>query len=203
MPNSTYFPSRHGDLDSWEENFINKISNVAATLNLTAAEVAAMQAKLEAHRTALSTMITSKTDYAAAVAANETAKKEMMAFMSQEIARIKINNNYTNEIGKDLGIIRSESADKTSESKPKLDVMMEAGKITIKFKKQGMSGVKIYSKRGTENEFIFLAVDTASPYHDTRANLIAGQPEKREYLAYFLDKDDEVGQPSSIETITA
>ena len=53
-----------------------------------------------------------------------------------------------------------------------------------------------------EAAYSFLAIETASPYVDTRANLVAGGPESRQYQAQYLDGDDPVGHLSDILNIT-
>ncbi|MBK8554021.1 MAG: hypothetical protein IPL53_24430 [Ignavibacteria bacterium] len=70
--------------------------------------------------------------------------------------------------------------------------------MVIKFRKEGTDGIKIYSKRGAETDFTFLAVDTASPYNDNRLKLDPGKPEQREYYAYFFEVDSDVGQQSDV-----
>ncbi|MBC8116178.1 MAG: hypothetical protein H7062_17465 [Candidatus Saccharimonas sp.] len=50
--------------------------------------------------------------------------------------------------------------------------------------------------------FSFLAIDTSSPYVDTRANLVAGSPESRQYQAQYLNGDDPIGQLSDILNVT-
>jgi hypothetical protein len=58
----------------------------------------------------------------------------------------------------------------------------------------------IYSKRGSETEFTYLATDTHSPYTDNRVKLDSGKPEERQYYAYYFSNDYEVGQASDIVT---
>ncbi len=113
--------------------------------------------------------------------------------------RIKGSLNYTTAIGEDLGI---EVPQSSSELKaPVLSVKADAGKAVIAFKKGKADGVRIYSKRGSEAAFTFLAIDTKSPYVDTRPNAVEGVPEKREYYAYLFDDDATVGQQSDIVSI--
>jgi hypothetical protein len=52
--------------------------------------------------------------------------------------------------------------------------------------------VNIYSKRGTEVGFTFLARDTQSPYIDTRPLLDPNKPEVRIYKMKFIVADQEV-----------
>ena len=101
-----------------------------------------------------------------------------------------------------MNVIGPEDTTDLSTSKPTLKASsVLAGAVTISFNKSISSGVKILSKRGAETGFSFLAVDTASPYVDTRANVAAG-PETRQYQAHYLDGDDPVGLVSDTLTVT-
>jgi hypothetical protein len=70
----------------------------------------------------------------------------------------------------------------------------------IAFDKGALEGVRIYSKRGSETEFTYLATDTHSPYNDNRVKLDSGKPEERQYYAFYFSNDYEVGQASDIVT---
>ena len=56
-------------------------------------------------------------------------------------------------------------------------------------------------RRGAETEFTFIGKDTYPPYLDSEPKLVEGQPEAREYKAFFLDGDDEVGLESDVVKI--
>ena len=54
---------------------------------------------------------------------------------------------------------------------------------------------------GSATSFSFLAIDTESPYVDTRPNLAAG-PETRQYQAQYLTGDDSIGLISDTLNVT-
>jgi hypothetical protein len=112
------------------------------------------------------------------------------------VRRIKAHPNYTSAIGAQLGIEGPDVAVDLSEAKPVLTATPQrSGLVVIEFVKGQSDGVNIYSRRGTETGFTFLARDTASPYIDNRTPLVAGQPEQRHYMAMYVLDDDEVGIP--------
>ncbi|MBC7821690.1 MAG: hypothetical protein IAG10_32800 [Planctomycetaceae bacterium] len=61
--------------------------------------------------------------------------------------------------------------------------------------------MRILSKRGAETAFTLLAIDTESPYIDTRANL-AALPEVRQYQAQYLLGDEPIGNISPTLNVT-
>lgn len=109
-------------------------------------------------------------------------------------AQIKANPAYTNAMGEDLGIVADQ--DTTVLTAPQLKVEMKGGSPVISFKKSISDGIRLYSQRGTEKSFSFLAVDTRSPYVDTRPNETPDTPETRQYYAYYIKADEQVGSQS-------
>lgn len=107
------------------------------------------------------------------------------------VRQIKANPAYTNAMGEDLGIVADQSS--SALTKPTLNVKLQGAEPVISFKKLSSDGIKLYSKRGEETSFSFLAVDTRSPYVDNRPNLVPGTSEKRTYQAYFIVNDAQVG----------
>jgi hypothetical protein len=116
------------------------------------------------------------------------------------VRRIKANAAYTQGMGEDLGIVVDASTPIVGT--PELKLSEDGGNIVVSFKKGAAEGIKLYSKRGSETVFSFLAVDTRSPYVDNRPNLTLGEPEKRHYYAYFIVDDEQVGTQSATVHIT-
>jgi hypothetical protein len=77
------------------------------------------------------------------------------------------------------------------------------GVVEIGWSKGKADGVNIYSQRGDDADFVFLARDTASPYVDNRPLLASGKPEQRQYKAICVSDDQEVGQFSDEVVVTA
>ena len=59
------------------------------------------------------------------------------------------------------------------------------------------------SKRGSEADFTQLAIVTRPRFRDTRAPLVAGQPEVRTYRLRYIDDDEAIGEYSDPIVITA
>lgn len=116
------------------------------------------------------------------------------------VKQIKSNPNYTLAIGKDLGITGVKpSAELTA---PVLKLTMKGGKPTITCKRGNSHGIRIYSKRTGEADFTFLDVSTRGPFVDERSNLQANVVETRQYYAYYILKDVQVGAHSNIVSIS-
>jgi len=194
-----FLPKGAGDLDSFEENLINKLSVHAASLGLDADEVTQVIQIISDHRAAHSNMVSKKAESKAATENSYNSRDRAVGEIRRIANLIKSSKGYTTGIGDDLGIIGSDQSVKiSSELKPNLKAKIDGHEVVIKFSKEGTDGIKIYGRRGNETEFSFIAVDTTSPYNDTREKLESGKPEQREYYAYYFESDSDIGQASDV-----
>jgi len=93
-----------------------------------------------------------------------------------------------------------DSVEKTEESKPRLFIQKDDKGVIIKLEKNASSSVKLFSKRGSEDSFTLLAEVSDSQYLDTRENVF-NAPELREYMAYHVKNNTQLGPTSDIVLI--
>jgi hypothetical protein len=72
--------------------------------------------------------------------------------------------------------------------------------VKVNFDKKTAEAVRIYS-RINQGTFSLIAVVLHSPFSDNRPNLQMGTPENREYFAFYMDNDVEVGLQSDTVSI--
>ena len=197
-----FIPKRDANLDTWEETFVATLPGVATTLNLTTEQVDGITTQVATHRGLYSAADTAKTAAQSATNAARTSRRTTVDAIRALARLIKAQPTYTTAIGERLGIEGPEHAVHLEDQKPTLTVKLTGGFPEIKFNKGDSDGVKIYSKRGAETGFSFLATDTESPYVDNRAALSAGVSEQRQYQAYYMLGDEQVGQASDVASIS-
>lgn len=205
MAKDDYLPKDLDDLDTWYENWVEKIPDVLTALGLGATHADAVKAKIGTARTLLSEWKAIKQSALAKSAEFQAANKDAIADLRPYNQQLKNMSGFTEDLGRALDIIGPESTFDPSSAKPKVRGLVEGGGITIKFNNpREVRGVRITCKRGDETSHTFLAVDTNSPYNDMRPNLDPSKPEKREYILQFINKQDQlIGQPSDAFVITA
>ena len=117
--------------------------------------------------------------------------------------KIKLSSAYTDDIGRALGIIGAEAEARSAEDDvmPILAGKVVAGNAQIKYTRGTNDGIRLESRRGTETSFTLLDKINKTSYSDTRPNLVAGQPEKREYRAWFFVGDEVIGQVSAVISV--
>jgi hypothetical protein len=200
-----FVPKRAADLDLLEKQFLENVDTVAGLLALTPDSVTKVKDLINLHQSTFSERNSAEQNFRTAVDKNKQAEQNALSSKGglREFANyVKSQPNYTTDMGIQLGIEGSDSIINYADLKPVLNVVYEGMNITIKFKKQGTDGIKIFSRRGSETEFTFLATDTESPYVDNRPKLNSAGPELREYQAVYLIRDDAVGQTSDIVKFT-
>ncbi|MFZ1320731.1 MAG: hypothetical protein WAT71_04170 [Ignavibacteria bacterium] len=200
---SDFIPKRSGDLNAFEDNFLNKLNTHAADLGLDSTEIDSVKSIIEAHRTSFSQMNSKKAESKSASEENLMKKEAAVAEIRRMSAKIKACKGYNPAIGDNLGIIGSDTPHiSVTDKKPVLKTRLQGNEVVLTFRKDGTDGVKIWSKKGSETEFTFLAIDTSSPYTDNRPKTDTSKPENREYYAVFFEEDSDIGQRSDIVKVT-
>jgi len=198
-----FIPLRDGDLDSFEENLVNKLAIHATTLGLNPEEVTESITIINEHKSAYRIMNSKKAESKSATENNTNSRDRAIAEIRRLSRQIKSCKTYTSGIGDDLGIIRTGAHSRDQgDWKPVLKANIVGREVVLKFQKDSTDGIRLYSKREGEASFTFLATDTVSPYNDSREKPDPSKPEQREYYAYFFVDDRELGQQSDVLKIT-
>lgn len=224
-------PRSDAELVIWFGNFTRNLNTYAARLGFTPAETAEVQADramleyliadlvpsfqagLQA-RTAYKNLLKNGPlgapggDPPAAPIVNAppaTVAPGIMPRLRKVIQRIKASPNYTEDIGRELDIVGTETntPDDEATAKPTAKaVALPGSEVRVDFNKRSFDGVLIESRRAGEEGWTHLGTDNYSPYTDARPPLQSGRAESREYRLRFLLRDDAVGEWSDIITVS-
>ena len=202
MAKQDFIPKTDGQFLAFHDNFKTQVAALAATFGLTAAETAAVASRNSEMHTKATDSNAAKATAQAKTADKQTSFRTGTHETRTLANRLKAHANYTTALGEQLGIVGPEDTTDLTSAKPTLKAAAVApGSVTVSFNKSVSSGVRILSKRASETSFSFLAIDTESPYVDTRPNLAAG-PETRQYQAQYLTGDDTIGLMSDTLNVT-
>ena len=194
-----FIPRGNGNIDAFQENLVSKVGIHTSALGLDPDQVNASIQIINENRVSYTKMNSKKAESKAATEDYYNDRKKAIAEIRRLAKQIKSSKTYTTGIGDDIGVIGPEQQFKSSvEKKPVLKASVNGNVVKINFRKEGTHGIKLYSKRGSETEFTFLAINFASPYSDKREKLEPAKPEQREYYAYYFETDDELGQRSDV-----
>ena len=222
-------PKSEAELVIWFKNFASGFAKHSTALGFTAAEVSAVQADaamieylisdmIPAYKSGLDARYGYKNlikdgptgekggDPPAAVtvaAPPATVAPGVMQRLRNLIQRIRHTENYTTDIGRELGIEDEPGTNAPdATAKPTARAIAETGgHVRIEFNKRGFEGVWIEGRRKGEADWAFLGIDLHSPFTDTRPPAQANTPEVREYRLRYYHNDQPTGDWSDIISV--
>jgi hypothetical protein len=198
MQTLDYLPGNKDLLSAWTINYDTKILLYAAMLGITPAELVAMTDRNKDLRETIANGNAAQNTAKQANAATDTMIVDYKTAMRLAIKGFKANPNFTTAMGEDLGISGTHIPFDPNTYKAGLSAVTYPGHVTLKFPKNGVDGVNIYSRAKGDPLFVKLSFDSSSPYIDNRPLKVPGVPETREYMAIGVIDDVEVGQASNI-----
>jgi hypothetical protein len=218
-----YLPTSDKDRTVWLNNFSAKLAPVAASLGILPAEVTSvandaanctyavnnveiMTTNKEQRVTYKNLILNGPLGKVAGSppalpvipAAPAAVAPGIFPRTGQLVQRIKNSSNYTEAIGRDLGIIGAEQLMDAAMMKPVLKLVFKGGQVEVQWVKGDADAVHIEVDRGA-GTWQFLAIDTVPHYPDTTAITAAAT---WKYRAIYILDDERVGQWSDIASIT-
>lgn len=182
-----FIPQNEGELILWLGNFQNKLTtSYGASLGYTHTQLTDISNACNSLVSALNVVEAAKKAFNNAVGAKDKVKLDQLWFLKTEIRKIK--GAYTDAIGKDLGIIGTNDEVDEETVKPKFSGQAFPGYVRLKFSKNGLDGVNIYSRLKGQSSWGFLLRDINSPYDDHKA-IANGAPETGEYMCIGIMED--------------
>lgn len=223
-----YLPTTDAELAVWYNNFNLKIPTYATLFGLVAGDTAAIANDTAAIIYMINQVELSKVNTQDRVAYKDLIKKGPIGAvggaypgsfvppttpavivlpginprMRLLVKRLKAHPAYTVAIGEDLGIVRDVVVGPVIPKPTGSARSLIGSQVQIKFVKSTFSGVMVESKRGSETAWSVLGTYIRSPFVDTRAPLIAGQPEVRNYRMVYVVGNDQTGDASDVLVVT-
>lgn len=197
-----FIPPSDTDLLNWLANFKTKIAIHGLTLGMTPEKIAQLIAFCDGITVKIQLVEQKKAELAGAVTAKLATRKTNITALRTEINVIKVNTLLTGQMIDELQIMGEEGAFNPETYKPEISGQVFSGFVRIKFTKKGVDGVKIYVRLKGQTVWRLLTFDTNSPYDDFTALATPGVAEVREYQAFGVIDDVQIGQPSDIASVT-
>lgn len=204
MAKKDYLSRALDALDTWLTNFFELIDTIGVTLGLTPAQITEVKSRITDFRDKYQAQTQQESDYKASVEATQASMKVCISDsggVRDLVGKMKKHDDYTEALGETIGVIGEEHVPDTVSAKPVLKDKSEGGLVKVGFNIYEWDGVNIYRELDDGAGMIFIARDTDAPYYDTTPKLDPTKPEKRQYQAYFVDGDEQIGLPSDILTI--
>ncbi len=203
MPRKDFIPESNDAFLTEHDAYKAGMAAVGLTVGFTAAEITAVATDNTLMHTSVSDTATAKATYQGKVNTQGLNRVLIEGRWRGNAKRAKAHPAYTPAIGAQLRLIGPEDTTDLATSAPDLKGRDAGlGHVEIQFRKSNATGVNIYSRRGSEPTFTFLARDTESPYIDTRPLLDPTKPEVRVYKMKYVQGDVEIGNYSDDLEVT-
>ena len=193
-----YWPFKLGVLILWLQNFSTKIAAYAATLGYSPVKITEIQGKIADVVTSINNAETKAAESKAANAERDEKIHALKATLTGEVKTSKANPAATQEILEGLQVVGTDDNFNPLTFQTTLTYVLFMGYVQLNFVKAGFLGVNIYTRLKGQANWTWLALDTESPYMDTRPLSVAGVPETREYIAYGYLHDTQMPVASKI-----
>ncbi len=200
-----FVPQDQDDLLQWLTNLLTTVDTHGPTLGETAAEITAFKAEIQLVINALLAITAARNALAGAVSNFKTVKQAKLSKtgpIRTKINKWKAGGLMTPTIEQEMDIVGTADAFDENTYKAAITAEVHAGFVRIKFQKRGVDGLNIYVRLKGQTTWTKLTYDTNTPYDDHAPLAVAGTPEVREYRAIGVIKDNEIGQPSDIVSVT-
>ena len=186
----------------WLTNLRDTIDDWSAILGLSAARVTQIKAWCNDLIDEINATNTAKQAWLAAAATKATQETASLGGLRGEINQWKANPACTPAIEAAMKIVGSGSSFDPNTYKTKITAQVVGDHVRLTFVKGETDGVNFYWRKKGETVWKFLSRDTNSPYNDHTPLTTPGAPEVREYQAYGVLSDVQIGLASDIVSVT-
>ena len=199
---SDFVPNSEGELRKWLANLKTETPKVATALEITPTRLTKITGWCNDATAAMDAADAAKHAALTASKAKKTQLNTSLTGLRGEVAKWKTEDGMTDAIAAELQINGTTTPFDPESYKPQFTAEAFSGYVRIKFTKSGADGINLYVRLKGTTGWKFVSRDTNSPYDDDTPLAVAGQSEVREYQAFGLWGDDQIGIPSDIVSVT-
>jgi len=197
-----FVPSTDGGLRDWLGIIKTNTPKHVTELEITPTRMTQITGWCDSITAAMDAAVKAKNAAIVASSVKQTTTNIGLAGLRAEIGKWKVADGMTDAIAAELQIVGTSSPFDAEGYKPQFTADVFSGFIRIRFKKLGADGIILNCRIKGTMGWKFVSRDTNSPYDDHTPLAVAGVAEVREYQAFGLLGDDQIGQPSDIVTVT-
>lgn len=198
---ASYIPRGDSERVVWLGNFVTALPVQAKSLGVPAAEQKDALDGAKALIDAIQTDEQKRAEWMAATARTEQLKQQILPEIQRVIDRLRTAPGFTAEVDKALMAVPPKGQTlAVEEYKPVIRGAVVGGKVRLSWTRGELDGINVYGRKQGEQAWVLLGRDNRPPFDDTRP--APATVEVREYRAVGVLKDEEVGQPSDIISVS-
>ena len=196
-----YVPSTEGGLRKWLTGLKTNVPELVTELEITPARLSLITGWCTSLLGAMDAADAAKTALTTANQQKATQSATSLAGLRGEVSKWKVADGMTDAIAAELQIVGTGTPFNPETYQAHITAQTFSGFVRFKFKKQGADGIILYVRIKGTMGWKFVSRDTNSPYDDHTPLAVAGVSEVREYQAFGILGDDQIGVPSDIVTV--
>jgi hypothetical protein len=197
-----FVPTNGGDLRKWFATLKTETPKVVTDLEITPARLTKITGWCDDATAAMDAADQAYTAWLTASQAKQTQLDTSLTGLRGEVAKWKVADGMTDAIAAELQIVGGGTPFNPETYQPPVTAQVFSGYVRFKFKKLGADGINLYYRLKGTMGWKFVSRDTNSPYDDHTPLAVAGVAEVREYQAFGILGDDQIGLPCDILTVT-
>jgi len=197
-----FIPDGEGPQRKWVNGIKTIVPDLVTELEITPARLSLITGWCNSLLAAMDAADAAKTALKTANQQKATQSNISFAGLRGEIAKWKVADGMTDAIAKELEIVGTDTPFNPETYQAQFTAKVYSGYVRFKFKKNGADGIVLYVRIKGTMGWKFVSRDTNSPYDDHTPLAVPGQSEVREYQAFGLWGDEQLGTPSDIVTVT-
>jgi hypothetical protein len=199
-----FFPRKDAEKAQWGKRYKARIGEHGAALGLTPAQIAVQQQAGQQIFDVTMKFFQVQKQYDAAKNERDEVYAEQEKVIGDAVAAFKKNPGFNLAIGAAVGVIGTTKIQDETDLSPLIKTTAQHDHVRINFRKRYTEGISLYCRILGRNEgkFEHLGFCSRSPFKDYRPTEKPGVPEVREYMALCIKNMKEIGQESSISTVT-
>ncbi len=198
---SDFVPGNDGDLKKWLTNIKTNVPDLVTELEITPARLATITGWCDSLLAAMDAAEQAKIAWLTASQTKQTQSATSLTGLRGEVAKWKVADGMTDAIAAELEITGGGTPFNPETYKPQFTADVFSGYVRFKFKKLGAGGIILNTRIKGTMGWKFVSRDSNSPYDDHTPLAVAGQSEVREYQAFGILGDEQIGLPSDIVTV--
>jgi hypothetical protein len=197
-----FVPSADGDLEKWLANLKTNVPDQVIPLEITPTRLTKITGWCDSLTDAMDAAEQARIAWITASQAKQTQMNISLTGLRGEIAKWKVTDGMTDAIAAELQIVGGGTPFNPETYQPQVTAQVFSGYVRFKFKKLGADGINLYYRIKGTMGWKFVSRDTNSPYDDHTPLAVPGVAEVREYQAFGILGDEQIGQPCDIITVT-
>lgn len=198
---ATYMPRSDAELVVWLGNYQTALPVQAKGLGMAPSEQKESLDSAKALAQSIQEDEQKRAEWLAATARTTALKQQALPVIQRTIERLRNTSGFTEEVNKALMAVPPRAqALALAEHKPVIRGSVAGGKVRVSWTRGSLDGINVYCRKQGETGWTLLGRDNRPPFDDLRPLPLTA--EVREYRAVGVFRDEEVGQPSDIISLT-